>query len=178
MILIKGSNVRFELSDGSMFSLPPKYGMFHDPEKQAEAEQAGTEKPRVEQVGGVVQPVSPLKFSEIAFGPYETTDEPIELTTKSSKEYFGRNYSARKAIIDIPGPDDKWRLIGHCVQLFYQRPAGERPARYKGRYYHKIAKKIVEGGGLPLLQCGNYFKLEMSVNGNKVIYDYRGIVYP
>jgi len=168
MILIKGSQVQFELEDGSKFILPPKYGIFHDPEKEGNDDQANP----VEQAIGITQPSSPLKFCEVIIGPYETTEESIELTP-AAKKYYGRNYSARKAIIDIP--DGPWQLLSmRVIQIFYRRPAGERPAKWRGKYYHPF-KRYFQSKPLPLEQCGNYFRLRL---GENCRLDDRGFIVP
>jgi hypothetical protein len=94
-ILIKGDHVRFEMTDGSMITMPDSYGIIHDPEGYS------------------------LPYCEVFFGPFEVTRQRVDLTSKA-KAYFGRGYEGRRAIVDVPiqGP---WEFVGETIQIFYKR---------------------------------------------------------
>jgi len=94
-ILIKGDHVRFEMTDGSMVTLPVEHGIIHDPEGYQ------------------------LPYCDVYFGPFEVMRQRVELT-KKAKAYFGRGYEGQRAIVDVPfeGP---WEPIGKSVQIFYKR---------------------------------------------------------
>lgn len=103
MILIKGTDVKFEMADGRILSLPPKHGIIHDPSGQA------------------------LPRCDVYFGPFQKGRTPIDLPTKEARAYFGRFYDARAAVVDVPpGP---WKPVGDVTQIFYVRP-GVHQGRY------------------------------------------------
>lgn len=112
-VLIKGSHVRFEMTDGSIKKLPVKYGIIHDPE-------------------GVV-----YSRCDIYFGPYRATRQKAELTRKAAA-YFGGNYDGKKASVNVP--DSGWKSVGQVVQIFYRRP-GKYEGNYFHPWFKHAKKK-------------------------------------
>lgn len=99
MILIKGQNVKFEMSDGGWVAPPSSHGIIHDPDG------------------------SQLERCFVYVGPYKATNEQISLT-KDAKSYFGPDYKGTKATVDVP--DGPWNLVGEAVQILYRRPGKYR----------------------------------------------------
>jgi hypothetical protein len=94
MILIKGKEVRCEMSDGSIFHPPARYGLIHDPD--------GKQLPKC----------------YVFIGPYKTSKKPVEMTS-DAKSYFGSDYKPTGAVVDVP--DGDWHPMGDVVQIFYKR---------------------------------------------------------
>jgi len=139
MILIKGKDVKCEMADGSVFHAPVSYGIIHDPEGKQ------------------------LSKCVAYLGPYRTNKKPIEMTS-DAKQYFGSDYDARSAVVNIP--DGEWKPMGTVTQIFYKRPG-----KYEGKYFHLFNKNTK----VLLSRCKNHFRLEMP---NGCIVNWRGFVYP
>jgi hypothetical protein len=154
MIVVKGSNVKFELTRpagapsatknphkiaGKVISLPAAYGIIHDPEGEH------------------------FDRCECFFGPYKSTQRKVEMTSKA-KAYMGPSYPARFAVVDVPrGP---WNSVGEVAQIFYRRPG-----RYSGKYFHPFK----DGYAPTLSKCGRFYRL--SLPGGCIVDD-RGFVFP
>lgn len=84
--------------------------------------------------------------------------------TSKARSYFGPNYQATIAVVDVPS--GTWKSVGKVVQIFYQRPG-----KYSGRYFHPF-----KAGFAPeLFKQGRFYKLELA---NGCIVDDRGYVFP
>jgi len=147
-ILIKGDHVRFEMTDGSMVTLPEAHGIIHDPEGYQ------------------------LPYCDVYFGPFETTRQRVELT-KKAKAYFGRGYEGNRAIVDVPieGP---WEPIGESIQIFYKRRGKDtrkfyHPKKQPVRLSRCTARVAREGAS------GTFYRLELP---NGCVLDDRGFVWP
>lgn len=139
MILIKGRAVKLEMADGSYVRVPVSYGMIHDPD------------------GGS------LGKCFVFVGPYKTTRKRVEMTG-DAKSYFGPDYEARGAVVDVPsGP---WNSIGDAVQIFYQRPG-----KHAARYYHLFDKRAK----VSVARCRRFLRIDL---GHGCIANWRGFVYP
>jgi hypothetical protein len=145
VIYIKGDHVKFETPDGSVITLNPRYGIIHDPEG------------------------SSLNRCAVYFGPYKATKQKVELD-RTGKKYFGPNYTGLRVFVDVPeGP---WNSVSEVVKIFYRRPAANRVAIYKGKYFHPY-KKL--GKPLLLQRSGSYFKVQAPTG---CIINWRGFVFP
>jgi hypothetical protein len=127
-ILVKGGEVDFILDrpDGREHTLvlPTGYGMVHD-------------------VSGRF-----LDKCSLFFGPVKCTQQRIEKLPKSARDYFGDDYDARKARIDVPG--GKWKSVGRVKEIIYYRP-GE----YEGDWRHEFSEDA------PLEQNGRWYRLRL-----------------
>jgi len=96
-ILVKGGRVDLYLeNESSPVVLPPDYGLVHDPNGRD------------------------LDKCSLFVGPIEVTDEPISQMSPEAVEYFGSDYEARKAFLDVP--NEGWNLVGRVVEIVYFRP--------------------------------------------------------
>lgn len=102
-IQIKGRRVAFEMEGGRIHTLPPSYGMIHDP--------TGKFFPKC----------------HVFFGPYQRTETPVSKTSLETA-YYGSNYPGKEARLELPrGP---WRIVGNVVQIFYWRPGRHEGAYF------------------------------------------------
>jgi hypothetical protein len=114
MILIKGRNVQFQMSDGKWISPSRRYGLIHDPD--------GTQLPRC----------------FVYLGPYKTTSQRVPLT-RDAEAYFGPDYQGTAAVVDVPrGP---WEPLGDAVQIRYDRPGTRYRGKY---YHFFNEKTVVQ----------------------------------
>lgn len=96
------------------------------------------------------------------FGPIIVTNERVEEVPKEASRYFGDDYDARKALLDIP--DGKWNPHGHVVEIIYYRPG-----RYAADWKHEFAEPV------PLFKQGRWWKLKLPKDCSVT---YRGIERP
>jgi len=165
LIKIKGKEIRFEIggvapspephppdhrlfTDSKIVRLPPSYGIIHDPE--------GVNLPRC----------------IVYFGPYTTTNQRVPLD-RTAKKYFGSNYSAVRASVDVPIHDD-WTPIGApVVQIWYRRRGNVGvTGPHQGRFFHPFKKTDPP---LTLLRCRRYYAIQMP---DHCIMNDRGFVFP
>lgn len=148
MILIKGDCVQFDMAGGGKIIVPERYGIIHDTEGQE------------------------LDRCDIFIGPFRRTSRRVQMD-KRAKDYFGKEYHARGATVDVPkGP---WNPVGEVVQIWYRRPASEKPAKYKGVYYHPFYKRMFKRKPVMLSRCGRFYRLELPEG---CIANDRGFVFP
>jgi hypothetical protein len=96
-ILIKGRAVVLFMVDGRDLVRPAGHGMIHDP--------TGQHLPRC----------------DVFVGPYSRGRRPVQMDS-DGKQYFGRNYEATSASVDVPsGP---WKPIGQARGILYERDRG------------------------------------------------------
>jgi hypothetical protein len=145
VLLIKGDNVIVELADGSALKLPPKYGIIHDPEGEV------------------------LDKCQFYLGPYKLTRVRTEMT-KAARKYFGSDYVARRAVVDMPPRDAEWKEVGEAVQILYRRGGTRAP----GRYFHFFKRLKAP---ITVSRRGSFYMLAIP-DGSCVVYNDRGIVWP
>jgi acetyl-CoA C-acetyltransferase len=104
-IQIKGRRVAFEMEGGRIHTLPPSYGMIHDP--------TGKFFPKC----------------HVFFGPYQRTETPVSKTSLETA-YYGSNYPGKEARLELPrGP---WRIVGNVVQAGVGQAPARQAALFAG----------------------------------------------
>lgn len=94
-ILIKGKDVKFQMTDGRWIVAPADYGMIHDPDGKR------------------------LDRCFVYVGPFKNSGESVALTN-DAETYFGSKSHGLKAVVDVPkGP---WTPLGQATQILYRRP--------------------------------------------------------
>lgn len=140
MILIKGRRVQLEMADGRWIVPPARHGIIHDPD--------GVQLPKC----------------SVFVGPYTTTRTPAPMT-RDAEAYFGSDYQAVSAVVDVPkGP---WALVGEAVQIRYDRPG----TKYRGKYFHFFEKRTT----VQIFRCRRHLRVELQ---HGCIVNWRGFVYP
>jgi hypothetical protein len=130
-ILVKGGRVDLYLeNESSPVVLPPDYGLVHDPNGRD------------------------LDKCSLFVGPIEVTDEPISQMPPEAVEYFGSDYEARKAFLDVP--NEGWNLVGRVVEIVYFRPG-----KLEDDWRHKFdaPQELYRSGGWYLLRFPEDCKL-------------------
>lgn len=94
-LLILGGRLDLYMDDGTTFVCPPEYGLVHDPSGRN------------------------LDKCSLWLAPIEATGERIEKLSEDELEWFGNDYEARGATVDLPA--DGWELQGHVAELVYFR---------------------------------------------------------
>ncbi|HTQ47931.1 MAG TPA: hypothetical protein VMI75_34475 [Polyangiaceae bacterium] len=130
-ILVKGGEVDLILVDdnrsrrkSNTIVLPTGYGMCHD--------ESGRNLPRC----------------SVFFGPIVVTDERVEKLPKDAALYFGDDYEARKARIDVP--DGKWKSVGKVTEIIYYRPG-----RYEHDWRHEFETPVA------LFKQGRWYAMKL-----------------
>ena len=138
-VLVKAGEVDLWMDDGRhLIGCPEGYGLVHDESGET------------------------LDRCSLFVGPIETTDEPVSELPTDASVYFGSDYEARKARIDVP--DGKWNPLGQVRSIVYFRPG-----RYEGDWTHDFDPPV------PLYEQGDWLLIKLPPNC-KV--NFRGIVYP
>lgn len=141
-ILVKGGEIDFitETLDGREHTivLPTGYGMIHDPSGRS------------------------LDKCSLFFGPIHVTQERIGKLPPEASRYFGSDYDARKARIDVPA--GKWKSVGRVKEIIYYRP-GE----FEGDWRHEFKEPVT------LEVQGRWYRLKLPDNCEIT---WRGIVRP
>lgn len=96
------------------------------------------------------------------FGPIRTTQERVEELPSEVAKYFGNDYDAKIALVDIP--EGRWDSHSHVTEIVYFRP-GE----YADDWHHVFEKPV------PLFKQGRWWKLKLP---NECIVTHRGIERP
>jgi hypothetical protein len=160
MIVDKGEDVGWILSDGREVNAPRSAGLLHDPE--------GHKWPKC----------SFLVMTYRRSTALATDDE----RSGYPKNYFGKDYEACVSIINTPPKsNDEWDLVGEVKKIFYWRPG-----RYEGTYKHEINKPrgiyrvmfwFKGKGKATLFKRGRAYRMDLSPC-KKAVADDRGLVFP
>ena len=139
-ILIKGRSVVLYMIDVPDMIRPAGHGIIHDP--------AGKLLPRC----------------DVFIGPYSRGRRPAEMDG-DGKAYFGRNYQATSASVDVPsGP---WKPVGQARGILYERDRGHH-ANEK-RYRHMFKRPV------DVERCGTVIRLRLPAG---CVVNFRGFVNP
>jgi hypothetical protein len=127
-VLVKGGEIDLtvEHDDGREHTLvlPTGYGMIHDPSGRS------------------------LDKCSLFFGPIVVTQERIKRLPKSASQYFGDDYDARKARIDVPA--GRWKSVGRVKEIIYYRPGA-----YEGDWHHEFSEPQ------PLDEQGRWYRMKL-----------------
>jgi hypothetical protein len=82
------------------------------------------------------------------FGPIRTTQERVEELPREVAKYFGNDYDAKIAHIDIP--NGRWDSHSHITEIVYYRPG-----RYAEDWRHEFSKPVT------LFKQGRWWKLKL-----------------
>ena len=137
-ILIKGGNVDLEMQDGGTIVLPKDYGIVHDTE--------GAE----------------LDACTLFLGPFVDAGPLEGELPGEAADYFGNDYQARRARIDVP--DGAWNPVGRVHAIVYFRPG-----RYEDDWRHEFDPPP------ELLASGDWYAIRMP---DGCVVNWRGIVKP
>ena len=138
MILVKAGAVDLYLDGGGAIALPPDLAMIHD--------ESGAQ----------------LDRCSLFFGPFEDGGAFEGQLPKHAADYFGSEYDARIARIDVPGSG--WDPVGRVSEIVYYRPG-----RYEGDWWHEFAHPV------DLFASGAWYRIQLPPDC-KV--NWRGIVRP
>lgn len=157
MLIDKGEEVGFVLTDGRTIDAPKLAGMLHDP-------------------SGRSWPKCSLLVMSYRRSTKPATDKQL---SGESRDYFGRDYEACVSMIDTPPKAiGEWKFVGEVKRLYYWRPG-----RHQGTYKHDINKPRVLlrlmflfRGEMKarLYRRGRVYRLEL----DKCHLDDRGVVRP
>jgi len=107
-----------------------------------------------------------LDRSSLYVGPIVTTDERVEKLPPFAKDWFGSDYEARKAHVDIPSSG--WDSHAHVVAITYFRPGGDRRG-YSDDWFHEFSRPV------SLFKQGRWYRMDLG-RGCKITW--RGIERP
>lgn len=137
MIYVLGGEIDLYLSGGNTIVSPSGYGLCLDPSGED------------------------LDLCSVFIGPIVTTDDRVEELPKWARDWFGSDYEARKAHVDIPSRG--WKSVGQVEEIVYFRPG-----RYQDDWTHEFSSPV------PLFKSGRWSKIEL---GDCKV-NWRGIVSP
>jgi hypothetical protein len=114
LLICKGLDVGFRMSNGRTINAPKSYGMLHDPTGRDWSE---------------------CSLLVAGFGPNERLATKKELSGEA-KNYFGADYEAVISTITLPPKSmDAWTLVGKVKRLWYFREG-----KFEGAYKHDFNK--------------------------------------
>lgn len=138
MIIVLGGEVDLYTTDEHTIAMPKGYGLVWDDDGKS------------------------LGKCSLFLGPIHTTNEEVENISPLARKWFGDEYVARKATIDVP--DGPWDPVGRVREIVYFRP-GE----YADDWRHEFKPPV------KLLKQGRWYRLKLPKDCSVT---YRGIERP
>lgn len=127
-LMVLGGEIDLDTIDlrgrGNTIVLPTGYGLCFDPSGRS------------------------LDKTALYAGPVEITNERIEKLPSFAKDWFGSDYEALKAYVDIPSSE--WDSHAHVVAITYFRPG-----RYADDWFHEFSEPV------PLLKQGRWYLMKL-----------------
>jgi hypothetical protein len=137
-LVVLGGRVDLVLSGGRTFVLPADYGMVIDPSGRS------------------------LGKCRLWLTRVHATGERIEKLTDYEQDWFGSDYDARRAIVDLPR--DGWELRSHVAEIVYFRSG-----QYEDDWRHAFEEPQ------PLYESRGSWLLDLP---SDCVVNWRGIVRP
>jgi hypothetical protein len=123
-IYIKAGEVDLYMDDGNTIVFPSDYGMAHDVSGRS------------------------LDECSLFFGPVRVTQRRVDPIPEKASQYFGDDYDAKIAVIDVP--TQEWNLVGHVEEIVYFRPG-----KYEEVWRHEFDPPQ------PLFKSGDWFQMQL-----------------
>jgi hypothetical protein len=160
MLIVKGTRVAFEMTEGGEVVVRPRCGMMHDPQGSSWGK------------------------CSLLVGPFNTgRSEPLlevaAASLKSAQQYFGRNYVVREGSVELPPRAlSGWERLGPVDRIWYTRGGTKYPGPFKHPFGRPgVLTRLFKGAGKkPILYTrGAFLRLEMQ---SGCMLDDRGILFP
>lgn len=99
---------------------------------------------------GMAHDVSGESLDECSlfFGPVRVSQERVDPIPEKAAAYFGEDYDAKIAVIDVP--TQGWNLVGHVEEIVYFRPG-----KYEEVWRHPFEPPQ------PLFKSGDWFQMQL-----------------
>ena len=154
-LVLKGTDVAFELEDGREIEASKRYGMLHD--------ETGREWPA----------------RSVLVGPFRKGGEAGD-PPKRARDYLGRTYTIKQGEAKteiVPRALWNWDELGQVARIYYLRGGTKAPGRWQHPFNKRSAFAVlVKGPGkVTLYKWGAWYRLQLPRNA---ILDSRGFVFP
>ena len=154
-LVLKGTDVAFELEDGREIEASKRYGMLHD--------ETGREWPA----------------RSVLVGPFRKGGE-AEDPPRRARDYLGRTYTIKQGEAKteiVPRALWNWDELGQVARIYYLRGGTKAPGRWQHPFNKRSAFAVlVKGPGkVTLYKWGAWYRLQLP---RGAMLDSRGIVWP